>query len=153
MNKTRMITTDYLVSLEGGEVGSASLLHCAGLHGDDGAVGVGDQAVEAVGVGEGGDGVDGTAGSGVGGPGGHNLGGVVGNHGAVSVGHEGCVGVRDSSVRGGVVVGDGTAGVVVGQLSGGHGGGVGGHHGAVGEGDQLGGGEGHHGRENLGQEA
>jgi len=152
----------------GGEVCLPGGDEVGGLGGDHGAVGVGDQAGESsvhrdhavvvgvgvsrgVSVGVGGDlrRVHGTTSGGVGNLGGVHLRGVDGHHGTVGVSDQASeVGVA-SSVSVGVDRVHGTAGGKVGQLGGVHLRGVHGHHGAVGVGHQLGGGEGHAGRENL----
>ena len=121
-----------------------------GLSGDDGTVGVGDQAVVDVGVGHGSHRVDSTSGSSVGSPGGNNVRGVGGDDGAVGVADKRSGGVDNRSVGNTGNGVDDTSGVVEGGLGSGHGGGVGGNHGAVGVTHQLGRGESHAGREDLG---
>ena len=161
MNKTHITNNGLSGCLSrgvGGQVLSAGSHDISRLSGHHGTVGVGHQAVEAVGVGESSHGVDGTTGSSVGSLGGDNLSSVGGDNSSVSMSHEtpggsgvtvrsSSVTVRSSSV--GSHGGDGTAGVEVGSLGSSHGRGVGGHHRAVGVGNQLGGGGGHEGRENL----
>ena len=120
-----------------------------GLSGDDGTVGVGDQAVVDVGVGNGSHGVDSTSGSSVGSPGGNNVRGVGGDDGAVGVADKRSGGVDNRSVGNTGNGVDDTSSVVEGSLGSGDGRGVGGDHGTVGVTHQLGGGDGHAGRENL----
>ena len=121
-----------------------------GLSGDDGTVGVGDQAVVDVGVGHGSHRVDSTSGSSVGSPGGDNVRGVGGDDGTVGVADKRSGGVDNRSVGNTGNGVDDTSGVVEGGLGSGHGGGVGRNHGAVGVTHQLGRGESHAGREDLG---
>ena len=120
-----------------------------GLSGDDGTVGVGDQAVVDVGVGHGSHRVDSTSGSSVGSPGGDNIRGVGGDDGTVGVADKRSSSVDNRSMGNTGNGVDDTSGVVEGGLGSGHGGGVGGNHGAVGVTHQLGRGESHAGREDL----
>ena len=121
----------------------------SGLSGDDGTVGVGDQAVVDVGVGHGSHRVDSTSGSSVGSPGGDNVRRVGRDDGTVGVADKRSGGVDNRSVGNTGNGVDDTSGVVEGGLGSGHGGGVSGNHGAVGVTNQLGGGESHAGREDL----
>ena len=154
MNKTRtFVTTDYLVSLGTGKSSEVCLPgsdNISGLSGDDGTVGVGDEAVVDVGVGHGSHRVDSTSGSSVGSPGGDNIRGVGGDDGTVGVADKRSSSVDNRSMGNTGNGVDDTSGVVEGGLGSGHGGGVGGNHGAVGVTHQLGGGESHAGREDLG---
>ena len=75
----------------GGGVGELGGVHLRGVNGNDGTVGVADQASEvrvAGGVAEGVDGVDSASGSCVGNLGSVHLGGVSGHHGTVGVSHK-----------------------------------------------------------------
>ena len=131
------------VGLPGGD-------NIGGLSGDDGTVGVGDQAVVDVGVGHGSHRVDSTSGGSVGSPGGDNVRRVGRDDGTVGVADKRSSSVDNRSMGNTGNGVDDTSGVVEGGLGSGHGGGVGGNHGAVGVTHQLGGGESHAGREDLG---
>ena len=153
----------------GGQVLSAGGDHISGLQGDDGAVGVGNQA--GVGHGTSGGEVVQTVGGKVLSLGGGDSGLIDRDDGAVGVGHQTAVavGVGVSTVGGigvstaigvgpgvgtsvGVGISTGVGQAVGGQVGGagsGHGGLVSGHNGAVGVGDQLGRGDSHAGSENL----
>ena len=120
-----------------------------GLSGDDGTVGVGDEAVVEVGVGHGSHRVDGTSSGSVGSPGGNHGRGVGGDNGTVGMADQGSSSIGNGGMGNTGNGVDDTSGVVEGGLGSGHGGGVGGNHGAVGVTHQLGGGESHAGRENL----
>ena len=155
MNKTRTncnVVTDYLASLgagQGSEVRLPGGDNISGLSGDDGTVGVSDEAVVEVGVGHGSHRVDGTSSGSMSGTGGNHVRGVGGDNGTVGVADQGSSSVDNGSVGNTGNGVDNTASVVEGSLGSGDGRGVCGNHGTVGVTHQLGGGDGHAGRENL----
>ena len=121
----------------------------SGLSGDDGTVGVGDEAVVDVGVGHGSHRVDGTSSGSVGSPGGNHGRGVGGDNGTVGMADQGSGSVGNGGVGNTSNGVDDTASVEEGSLGSCDGRGVCGDHGTVGVTHQLGGGDGHAGRENL----
>ena len=120
-----------------------------GLSGDDGTVGVGDQAVVDVGVGHGSHRVDSTSSSSMGSPGSNHVRGVGRDNSTVGMADQGSGSIDNRSMGNAGNGVDGTASVVEGSLGSGDGRGVGGNHGAVGVTHQLGRGESHAGREDL----
>ena len=155
MNKTRTfatVTADYLVCLSAGKSSEMSLPggdNISGLSGDDGTVGVGDEAVVEVGVGHSSHRVDGTSSSSMSSTGSNHVRGVSGDNGTVGVADQGSGSVDNGSVGNTGNGVDDTASVVEGSLGSGDGRGVCGNHGTVGVTHKLGRGDGHAGRKNL----